>query len=120
MSIRTFRRLFWPLWLAALAATFLAGLLPQLSPPGEYEADKFLHGAMFFALGLPAALLCGERRWRALVAVAALGLAIEIGQSYVPGRTGSVFDFGADMIGVATAAWVGMVLRRRLALRTAG
>lgn len=114
MSIRTFRRLFWLLWFAALAGTFLAGLLPQLSPPGEYEADKFIHAAVFFALALPAALLAGERRWQALVAVGALGLAIEIGQSYVPGRTGSLFDFAADVIGVAMAAWAGRMLQQRL------
>lgn len=114
MPICTFRGLFWLLWFAALGLTFVAGLLPQLSPPGEHEADKLIHAAVFFALALPAALLAGERRWRAVLAVAALGLAIEIGQSYVPARTGSLFDFAADLIGVALAAWVALLLKRRL------
>jgi VanZ family protein len=114
MSSRTFRHLFWLMWIAALAVTFLAGLIPQFAPPGEYEADKLIHAGVFFALALPAALLAGEHRSRAILAVAALGLAIEIGQSYVPGRTGSVFDFGADMVGVAMAAWVGLLLQRWL------
>ena len=114
MSNRTLRRLFRGIWFAALATTFVAGLLPQLSPPGAYEADKFIHAAVFFALALPAALLAGERRRRAVLAMAALGLAIEIGQSYVPARTGSVLDFAADLIGVVLAAWVGALLQRRL------
>jgi VanZ family protein len=48
-----------------------------------------------------------------LLVVALLGLGIEIGQTFVPGRTGSAFDFAADVAGVAMAATLGSAVRRR-------
>src|SRR4051812_20857408 len=111
----TATRCFWFAWLAVLGAALVVGLLPQFSPPGAYEADKFIHAFVFLALALPPCVLARTKggRWGALLLVGLLGLGIEIGQTLVPGRTGSAFDFAADVTGIGMAATLGAALRRR-------
>jgi VanZ family protein len=116
MTIALLQRILWCVWALAVALTPVAGLMPQLSPPGEYEADKFIHIGVFFCLGLPPALMMkqGAARWSALLLVALMGLGVEIAQNFVHGRTGSLSDLMADLVGVAMAIVLTLWLRRRL------
>lgn len=75
----------------------------------RFVAAKGLHACAYATLALLAVTLPVPTRWRwALAALLALhGVATEIGQTYVPGRTGSVYDVLIDWAGVALGvlAW---------------
>lgn len=75
--------------------------------------DKVQHGLAYAALALLPML--HERLRRAaviLVLVAALGVALEFGQLYSPGRSFDTHDMMADFAGVAMGAVIGLSLRR--------
>lgn len=105
-------------WLAAVAAVVVASFVPAAAPPGAWGADKVLHFMVFlFLAAVPAAVL--PRRpallW-AEVFVLAVGLGIELVQSFIPGRVGSGGDLLADALGVLIGIAVGRQVWRRLGL----
>jgi VanZ family protein len=105
---------FWP----AAAAVWTASVLAlALSPHMEHSwlmktfGDKLLHGAAF-TIGAIIWIRTIELSphvslWGAFtsgsVAALAVGAAIEVFQSYVPGRSADIRDFGADVAGVLLA-----------------
>ena len=97
------RRLATALLVAAACFAFWAALQPKLAPPGVYHTDKIVHVLVFAVLGGLAALARTSRRWLllAVLALAGLGVLIEIGQSMVPGRSASLSDLLGDLIGIA-------------------
>jgi VanZ family protein len=103
------------LWALAVAALIAGSLNPVTQPPGEYHIDKFVHMAAYGALaGLPALVL--RRLWAAaLIAVGlvAIGCSIEVLQSLIPHRMGSVGDALADVVGVAAGLAAGRQVRIR-------
>lgn len=68
-----------------------------MPPPFPY-ADKLVHLAMYLALGAWFACL-GFAASPLLFALAAYGIALEIGQEFVPGRGFDVFDIVANVTG---------------------
>ena len=76
-------------------------LTPTTAPPADY--DKLLHFLAysgFVLLGWPFALAPGSRELVVLVLISALyGLALEAGQSLVPGRVASPGDALANLAG---------------------
>lgn len=89
-------------WAAANVLMVLAALTPQLAPPGEYGADKLIHLTAFGALTIMP-LPPGRPRWLDLGVAGtmlAVGILIEVAQSYVPGREASVYDVLADLVGI--------------------
>ena len=85
---------------------------------GEYNyvAAKSLHAAGYAFLTLLAATMPVARRWRiALVVFMFLhGVGTEIGQTYVPNRTGKVSDVVIDWFGCSMGlGFVGLVSRTR-------
>lgn len=104
------RRLAWGMLAACGALIFWAALQPDLAPPGEFHADKFIHAAAFTMLGGLAALTSAKRTSLLLwfVALVALGAGIELAQAMVPGREMSISDLLSDTIGVLA----GMSTRR--------
>ena len=95
-------------WMHATAITVLC-LLPLPELPGHEIpwSDKLYHGAAFgllmwwFAVALP------RSRWlRTGMLVVLLGIAIEIAQGFVPLRTPSLADVGADALGMLAGALV--------------
>ncbi|MFQ5463567.1 MAG: VanZ family protein [Phycisphaerae bacterium] len=101
-------------WLLYWAMIFLLTHTPISSGrlPNVYQADKVVHFGMFFGLGVlggwyrvsrgrpgRSARLVGLALWLGLYA-----LLDEATQPYV-GRTASVADFGADVLGILAACW---------------
>jgi VanZ family protein len=103
-------------WLLTSYALLLAwlSLSPAAAPPSAY--DKPLHVlayCLFLLLGAPLARVQGAGfRPLAALAFAALGygLALELGQGFVPGRVASLGDMIANAVGVA----LGLVILFRL------
>ncbi|MBK8249200.1 MAG: VanZ family protein [Gemmatimonadetes bacterium] len=61
--------------------------------------DKVIHGAMYFGLGRAAARASNGVRWGVLVAVGTFAALDEAHQRWIPGRSGDVADWAADMAG---------------------
>lgn len=94
-------------------------LLPGSSLPMQLlsgVSGKLLHFLAYVVLGfLP--VLWAER-WRTaitvLLSMAALGLALECGQTFVPGRGFELADWAADDAGILSGALVGILLSHLL------
>jgi VanZ family protein len=102
------------LWSGMGLAAYLAFGPAPATPPVE-GGDKLQHAAAFAALAFAAARAYpapGPAQWRreAWIALALLGygVAIELVQSLVPGRTASLADAVADAAGVL----LGLLLAR--------
>jgi len=111
---RTALLVLWPLAVVAVAG---ASLVPQLAPSGGsflfLPIDKCIHFAAYAGLAfLPQATLL-RPDWARLgaLSMAAFGVAVEIAQSYVPGREGSVGDAVINALGVVGGIALGMALR---------
>lgn len=81
------------------------------------QIDKVAHATVFGVLGALVALaLLRGRRWRraawVLLLCVAWGGIDELHQAFVPGRTPSWGDLGADALGAALGAVVVIALRR--------
>lgn len=72
-----------------------------------FLAAKFLHLTGYAVLtALGGSLVPGRRwRWAVVVFLALHGVGTEIGQTYVPNRTGRVRDVVIDWAGIALGAW---------------
>lgn len=91
---------------AFVCVLYALSLDPGTPKPGTPGVDKVLHVAAYGTLGLLLARGAGGApRWAAAVALVVLGALAGIGdewiQSGVPGRTASVWDVVADVVGVA-------------------
>jgi VanZ family protein len=85
----------------------------------RFAAAKSLHACGYGFLTLLAVTLPVPNYWRWFFAglLALHGVATEIGQTYVPGRTGSVRDVLIDWVGVGLALLVWRVVVWRTARR---
>lgn len=98
------RRALW--WFLAVVLVVQAFGLFSPGTPGVPEplyVDKVIHATMF---GLPVYLLgrLTRRKWLwAGVFVVYAGLSEVIQYAFVPGRDGDIFDFTADVAGIAVA-----------------
>jgi len=99
-------------WGAALLTFIVLSLIPQAAPPPTIDKElhalsfAFLTILSFVAFRRPMALLL------ALGCVLAVGLASEALQSLVPGRTGSLEDVAANLIGMAIGIVIGLLIVR--------
>jgi hypothetical protein len=99
----------------ALAAFLL--IAPDVGPPPVFPfQDKVFHAIAFACLTGPAVLVLPRKYlWVWLAHMAALGIGIEIVQSMGDNaRTGSVWDFLADVVGIAAALGIGRLIRARV------
>jgi VanZ family protein len=103
------------LWILATLLVIAGSLLPAHSPAMESLAklnvnDKVEHFGAYFVLALLPSLQ--RRGWplSAFVAFAlALGIALEYGQLYSPGRSFDVWDMVADATGTAVGLCAGLL-----------
>lgn len=101
----------------ALAAYLL--IAPNIGPPPVIPfQDKLFHAVIFAALTGPAVLVLPRKYlWFWLAHMIALGAGIEVAQSLGDNsRTGSVWDFLADLVGIAAALGVGRAIRARVGI----
>jgi hypothetical protein len=99
----------------ALAAFLL--IAPDVGPPPVFPfQDKVFHAVCFGALTGPAVLVLPPKYlWFWLGHMVMLGAGIEIVQAMGEnGRTSSVWDFLADLAGIAAALVVGRMIRSRI------
>ncbi|MFU8773852.1 MAG: VanZ family protein, partial [Anaerolineales bacterium] len=104
--------------LLAMIIVFLT-LTPVTAPNIIGSAsDKLYHVIAFAALTFPMALLYPPRARTVLICAILLGGAIEIIQPMV-GRTASLLDFVADLIGALLGTFAGRIFGRLLLRRQA-
>jgi len=99
----------------AMAYAAFILIAPDVGPPPLFPfQDKVFHAVAFAALTGPAVLvLPGRLLWFWLAHMVMLGGGIEVVQALGgDGRTASVWDFLADVVGIAAATWVGRLIRR--------
>lgn len=102
--------------LAMALAAFLL-IAPDVGPPPAFPfQDKVFHAVAFAGLTVPAVLVLPRRYlWFWLAHMIALGVGIEIVQSVGDnGRSGSAWDFLADLVGIAVALGAGRAIRARV------
>ena len=99
----------------ALAAFLL--IAPDVGPPPVFPfQDKVFHAIAFTCLTGPAVLVLPRKYlWFWLAHMVALGAGIEVVQAMGDnGRSASVWDFLADLVGIAIAVGVGRLIRARV------
>lgn len=99
----------------ALAALLL--IAPYAGPPPAFPfQDKIFHAVVFACLTGPGVLVLPRRYlWFWLAHMVALGAGIEVVQPMAEAsRNGSVWDFLADLAGIALALGVGRMIRSRM------
>lgn len=110
------RRILFPLWILLILSVLTGSLDPHVKMPSIDHADKFIHASAYFALAMLPTISFSEGRSRikAMLAMIALGGAIEIAQRYIPGRDASALDFAANCLGVAAGLSAGLVIAHLL------
>ncbi len=102
--------------LVASAGAIAFALLPYGGPPdhlqGLAHAGAFLVISFLFAGSLP------RRPWGGLGVAFILGIAIEAAQAFVPGRSASVDDMAANVIGILAGGLLYGALKLVQALKT--
>jgi VanZ family protein len=100
-------------WAALIGVIAWASLSPQLHPPSDGGMDKLLHAAAYAVIAGAPFMVFGTWRLAAVAAmsVPVLGVLLEIGQMYVPGRSGDLFDAAADCIGAFAGSLIASALR---------
>lgn len=104
-----FRRATLAVWLLSVAGTVFVSLLPHVELPVDFwNADKLYHMFTYAWLGgLPVFAFTRRRNARmAAFSMIILGVLLEWGQSYVPGRSASLADATANTIGVFAGLWL--------------
>jgi len=115
--------LFMLVWLGGLIALAPLSLLPGTAPPTgvwdvELSLDKLFHVVAYGGLtGIPMLALARRDRLIAAVAIVLLaGVAYEIGQGFVPGRSFGYDDLianiGGVVLGVVLGAWIRRLPRK--------
>lgn len=105
------------LWGASIGAVIFLSLLPRVDLPVDFwNADKLYHCAAYSWLALLPVIGFSDRRTAlcAALSMILLGLLLEVGQYFIPGRMFSVPDILANTLGVILGILLGNYLRKRL------
>lgn len=103
------------LWIISIIAISYMSLIPRIDIPVKFSySDKVWH---FFAYVWLSFLPYGGFKTRTIALMGSLlmvllGIGLEIGQSYIPGREAAFSDAMANSIGVITGIVLGNLLRR--------
>jgi VanZ family protein len=114
-SRRTIRRLLRIAFYAAAALVAAVSLLPGTTLPSTSIGDKAEHVIAYAVLGLLGAA-SWERGVRVILGLAAFGLAIEMLQTFSPGRSPDPLDVVADIAGAGVGCGLAILLRRMTSL----
>ena len=103
------------LWFFLFGATLFGSLSTSVGPPALFpRADKLFHFGAWSALSALAFLVFAGRYNRLAIpsALLVISAAIEVIQTFIPGRSGSYEDLAANAFGIALGSLVGLALRR--------
>ena len=102
------------LFYCAVAAVVYVSLLPSEALVPTVFWDKLEHAAAYCVLGILgyAAYRNPTHRLPVAIGLVALGAALELAQTQVPGRAGDLADAFANSVGVALALGADQTLRR--------
>jgi VanZ family protein len=103
------------LFLLGAAFVTVMSLLPARDLPKVAVSDKLEHAGAYFVLAVLGGLGLRERRGLLFlfIVLCAMGGAIELLQSFSPGRTPDVFDALANATGAAVGTLVSLVVGLR-------
>ena len=104
----------WPLLYALLIFGLSSIRTPHVYELKNFNIDKLLHLVEYFGLALvlsrsflkATSLKKSIIFWIIIVLGFIIAMSDEFYQSFVPGRQSSVYDFMADVMGVAVGTWV--------------
>jgi VanZ family protein len=113
---RTLRRLSRIAFYAAGALVAALSLMPSAALPPTSIGDKVEHVIAYAALGLLGAAGWKRRIIGVILGLAAFGLAIEILQTFSPGRSPDPLDVVADIAGAGLGCGLAILLRRMTSL----
>ncbi len=104
------------LWGLSMATISYVSLVPRLDVPMDFwNADKFYHFLAYgwLAIQPPLGFTKNKTAVMASLSMILLGILLEIGQYFIPGRLCSWYDIGANSAGVMTGLFIGERLRKR-------
>jgi VanZ family protein len=107
------RRLASVLWVVSIGVVCYLSLQPEVEFPLDFErADLAYHSLTYLWLSFLPFVIFGDGKRRLLAAflMIPLGVLLEIGQSFVPGRTFSILDMVANSCGTLLAVGCGRYL----------
>jgi VanZ family protein len=113
---RTVRRLFRIAFYAAGALVAAASLVPSATLPPASIGDKVEHMIAYAVLGLLGAASSERGIMRLILGLAVFGLAIELLQSFSPGRSPDLLDLAADIAGAVVGCGLAILLRHMTSL----
>lgn len=101
------------IWILLILVITAGSLLPQVSTPEKYHLDKFIHGCAYAMLAFLAFFFTKNQKVFIFIIVLLIfiGGGIEILQTFIPGRSGTIGDFAADFIGSICGALLATKVR---------
>ena len=97
-TLMLFRAVFWGMCLGI----FILAMLPNNPSPSAFpNADKMVHAMAFAGLSFVGCLAYPLRIFVLATFLVFLGAAIEVAQGFTPDRSPELFDFLADVVGIA-------------------
>lgn len=116
MKFSKWLRIILILWYISIFIVIYYSLLPQIEfPVNFWNADKAYHCAAYGWLAVLPMMGFAPRRQAisAALSMIILGILLEIGQYYIPGRSFSLLDITANSLGVILGIFLGSYLRSR-------
>jgi len=116
MKFSKWSRIILLLWGISICVVIYYSLIPQVEFPIDFwNADKLYHCAAYGWLAVLPILGLAKRRlaMSAALSMIILGVLMEIGQHFVPGRTFSLLDIAANSLGVVLGIFLGNYVRTR-------
>ena len=107
------RRFVSAVWVVSIGAVCYVSLVPKVEFPLDFEgADLAYHALAYLWLSILPFVVFGDEKRRLLAAflMIPLGIALEMGQSFVPGRTFSILDMAANSCGTLLGVICGKYL----------
>jgi len=103
-------------WCALVLLVVWLSLSSAVHLSSAHHFNQILHAAAYAAVAGSPVILIGSSDAALILAMSAplLGVLLEIGQTFVPGRTGDLRDAAADCAGALVGVIAGCWIRRRL------
>jgi VanZ family protein len=103
------------IWLLLLLLIVAGSLSPNISTPEKYHLDKIIHFGAYMLLTFIAYFSSKNRRTliTAVVILIMIGGGIEIIQTFIPERSGTIGDFAADILGVIVGGIFALKIKKR-------